>query len=82
MLKGEIETYMDDILQSGLVLQNLAGQERRRAFENLKQSAQGIAKDTYLNHGLKRCFGLSNQHRGLISQSMKLRWQQRKEVGR
>lgn len=82
MNKYEIETYMDDILQAGLVMQNLGGDERRRAFDALKESAQGIAKDTYFNHGLKRTFGLSNQHRVLISQSMKLRWQQRKEASK
>ena len=70
MTQEDIEEYMRQ-LSIGTTMDRLPSEKRKQLFQQKVAIAPKFSADQFLMRGLKGTFGLSNQHRVNISNSMK-----------
>jgi hypothetical protein len=71
MTKDEIEQYMEELLNLGTPMDRLPSKERKQLFQQSVGTVSDFSVKQFLTKGLKGTFGLSNQHRINISNTMK-----------
>ena len=80
MNREQVESFMDAVLSDDQVIRSLSSEERKRAFEAMKNNSQPHIAKEMQKFGLKGMFGISDEHREKVSVSMKASWAKRKAM--
>jgi hypothetical protein len=71
MTQFEIEEYMRQLNVNSQAMDRSPSEQRRKLFQQMVDTAPKFSTNQFLMRGLKGTFGLSNQHRINISNTMK-----------